>query len=239
MIKFFRKIRRNLLSEGKTGKYFKYAIGEIVLVVVGILIALSINNWNEANKEKKLEYDILRQLGKNLEEDIDNMNSIIEYQKLTISSQNSLIRWMESDASYNDSIASSIISSYFYNPFAARKGQYESLKQIGLRKISNDSLRNQISNLYETTNPEYSGVEVIYEREIKKLVDKSDVHFNELTWTSRIELNDIQKFKSDNKYLFQLKYLRNLGEELQLRLMNNKKEFELTLKMIEHELRKQ
>ena len=43
MIKFFRKIRRKLLSEGKTGKYLKYAIGEIVLVVIGILIALGIN----------------------------------------------------------------------------------------------------------------------------------------------------------------------------------------------------
>lgn len=52
MIKFFRKIRQNLLSEGKTGKYFKYAIGEIILVVIGILIALQINNWNENRKEK-------------------------------------------------------------------------------------------------------------------------------------------------------------------------------------------
>jgi len=47
MIKFFRKIRQNLIMENKTGKYFKYAIGEIVLVVIGILIALQINNWNE------------------------------------------------------------------------------------------------------------------------------------------------------------------------------------------------
>jgi len=51
MIKFFRKIRQNLLMENKTGKYFKYAIGEIVLVVIGILIALQINNWNEGRKE--------------------------------------------------------------------------------------------------------------------------------------------------------------------------------------------
>ena len=57
MIKFFRKIRYNLMETGKTGKpafaagrYFKYAIGEIVLVVIGILIALQINNWNEVRK---------------------------------------------------------------------------------------------------------------------------------------------------------------------------------------------
>lgn len=47
MIKFFRTIRQNLIMENKTGKYLKYAIGEIVLVVIGILIALSINTWNE------------------------------------------------------------------------------------------------------------------------------------------------------------------------------------------------
>lgn len=57
MIKFFRKIRQNLLSEGKTGKYFKYAIGEIILVVIGILIALQINNWNENRKNKIAEAD--------------------------------------------------------------------------------------------------------------------------------------------------------------------------------------
>jgi hypothetical protein len=47
MIKFFRHIRRSLLEQNKMGKYFKYAIGEILLVVIGILIALSINNWND------------------------------------------------------------------------------------------------------------------------------------------------------------------------------------------------
>jgi len=55
MIKFFRKIRQNLLRENKTRKYYKYAIGEITLVVIGILIALQINNWNE-NIEKQRFY---------------------------------------------------------------------------------------------------------------------------------------------------------------------------------------
>ena len=52
MIKFFRKIRQNLLSEGKTGKYLKYAIGEIILVVIGIFIAIQLNNLNEERKLK-------------------------------------------------------------------------------------------------------------------------------------------------------------------------------------------
>lgn len=53
MIKFFRHIRKSLLMENKTSKYFKYAIGEIILVVIGILIALQINNWNEARKSQQ------------------------------------------------------------------------------------------------------------------------------------------------------------------------------------------
>ena len=62
MIKFFRKIRQNLLMENKTGKYFKYAIGEIVLVVIGILIALQINNWNELKKLKEKENVFLKEI---------------------------------------------------------------------------------------------------------------------------------------------------------------------------------
>ena len=69
MIKFFRHIRQNLIMENKTGKYFKYAIGEIVLVVIGILIALQINNWNENRKLNSNEKVILTDLVEDLELD--------------------------------------------------------------------------------------------------------------------------------------------------------------------------
>src|SRR6056297_3467214 len=62
MIKFFRKIRQNLLQENRFSKYLLYAIGEIVLVVLGILIALQINNWNENRKERIAESVLLTQL---------------------------------------------------------------------------------------------------------------------------------------------------------------------------------
>ena len=69
MIKFFRKIRYNLMETGKTTKYFKYAIGEIILVVIGILIALQINNWNEHKKERTLEQEYYCLLLEELEQD--------------------------------------------------------------------------------------------------------------------------------------------------------------------------
>ena len=69
MIKFFRKIRQNLLMENKTGKYIKYAIGEIFLVVIGILIALQINNWNENQNKLLLKKDYMVSLTNDYQKD--------------------------------------------------------------------------------------------------------------------------------------------------------------------------
>jgi hypothetical protein len=76
-MKFFRKIRYKLMSENKTGKYFKYAVGEIVLVVIGILIALSINNWNENRKQKETLYGIFQIIKEDILIDLTEINSFI------------------------------------------------------------------------------------------------------------------------------------------------------------------
>jgi hypothetical protein len=81
MIKFFRHIRQNLLMENKTGKYFKYAIGEIVLVVIGILIALQINNWNENRKSNIEEMAILKAMKTDFKETKNRAEETIESQK--------------------------------------------------------------------------------------------------------------------------------------------------------------
>jgi len=81
MIKFFRKIRQNLLSEGKTGKYFKYAIGEVVLVVIGILIALQINNWNELRKAIDREHSLYQNILIDLENEDIILNSALDQYK--------------------------------------------------------------------------------------------------------------------------------------------------------------
>ncbi|MDO1501168.1 DUF6090 family protein [Winogradskyella maritima] len=79
MIKFFRKIRYNLMKKGKTGRYFKYAIGEIILVVVGILIALQINNWNENRKKQLLKKSYATNLISDLQKDTTQLNARLKY----------------------------------------------------------------------------------------------------------------------------------------------------------------
>ena len=73
MIKFFRNIRKDLMEKNKTSKYLKYAIGEIVLVVIGILIALQINNWNQDRIEHKETKVLLSNLSLDIEENIKNL----------------------------------------------------------------------------------------------------------------------------------------------------------------------
>ena len=88
MIKFFRRIRQRLLTENKFSKYLIYAIGEIVLVVIGILIALQINNWNEYQKERKSEHLILSEIRDNLKYDLNDFESnITTLQNKSISSK--------------------------------------------------------------------------------------------------------------------------------------------------------
>ena len=73
MIKVFRKIRNDLMEKNKTGKYLKYAIGEIVLVVIGILIALQVNNWNEHQKIITNEQEVLKSLEKEITKNIEQL----------------------------------------------------------------------------------------------------------------------------------------------------------------------
>ncbi|PQB06767.1 hypothetical protein BST83_06060 [Polaribacter filamentus] len=74
MIKFFRNKRYDLMENNKTGKYFKYAIGEVILVVIGILIALQINNANEHLKSENIKQNYYIQIAADLDKEVENIN---------------------------------------------------------------------------------------------------------------------------------------------------------------------
>ena len=78
MIKFFRHIRKSLLEQDKMGKYFKYAIGEIILVVIGILIALQINNWNEGRKSQLKSHNYLKRLKVDLDVVLEDVKESLD-----------------------------------------------------------------------------------------------------------------------------------------------------------------
>ena len=101
MIKFFRNIRQNLIMENKTSKYLKYAIGEIVLVVIGILIALQINNWNEVRKSDSQVQLLLNNLVEAINQDIDYLQSSAILHEFRSNSLRYLVKMSDNDFEFN------------------------------------------------------------------------------------------------------------------------------------------
>lgn len=151
MIKFFRKIRQNLLSEGKTGKYFKYAIGEIVLVVIGILIALQINTWNESRKQKQVEKQVLKSLFQEIEKDKNALKQIdYKYKKdlLDISYFRKLY-WKE-QLSMADALDLKKFFGFVNHDVNPNRITYDEMISTGkLYYLSNENLVNKIIDYYE------------------------------------------------------------------------------------------
>jgi len=150
MIKFFRKIRFDLTEKNKTGKYLKYAIGEIVLVVIGILIAITINNWNESNKENEIGLGYLYRIHSNLVKDNsylvkkeliaqDNQKSFYNYIQSMYLEQSSTVEFRE------------LTSSVFWDSknLILEDKTYEEITNSGkFSFIKNEELRNQIMDYY-------------------------------------------------------------------------------------------
>jgi hypothetical protein len=172
MIKFFRHIRQNLLAENKTGKpalsagrYFKYAIGEIILVVIGILIALQINNWNENRKQnnRSLEYHqrIYEDLARLTEKGDDlkaNADRILTSITKTVSLLESKKELTSEDRKTVDFVMIWFSRTTYQLPTLST---YEEMKSNGdLNLIYDVKLRNQITDFYN------------YLEQVEKVYDK-------------------------------------------------------------------
>jgi hypothetical protein len=149
MIKFLRKIRQKMLVENKFSKYLLYAIGEIILVVIGILIALSINNWNENRKKITVEIHVLKDIKSDLQENIINLEEGII--QLGASKTNTLkvISMYEHKTPYHDSLLPTFSNFIgMWDPDFTYAG-FENLKCLGVNLITNVHFRKEIIILLE------------------------------------------------------------------------------------------
>lgn len=152
MLKFFRAIRQRLLSDNKFSKYFLYAIGEIILVVIGILIALQINTWNSARINQKKEINYLQEIRLNLVSDTLKIKDVIAF---NILKEKAIIDCIEELANPNAAMnrvraigqRMNILGSYeIFKPNNLGFQNLMSAQQLDL--ISNDSLRKMLLDFY-------------------------------------------------------------------------------------------
>lgn len=203
MLNFLRKFRRTNMNS----KYLKYAIGEIVLVVIGILIALWINNLNEQSKEKAYEKRMLSELKVALDNDIANFK---RYEDLLDGWNYSLIYLTDALNASNPSELNK--DSIFYHLdmiegfgvyFAYSTGPYESIRSSGLDKISNDDLRSAIANLYSSDLP---SSDIWINEILRKNIEKKFDLFSEL-FASKLTVTDAKV--EDELIMANLKFLND------------------------------
>ena len=162
MLKYFRRTRQKLFVEGSAKRYFFYAVGEIILVVIGILIALQINNWNENRKDKILEKEYLNRLLSDIEFDQQWLKTY------TLDRYDKKVKSLEIGKAYyqdnyiiKDTLQFLNIISYGgvfgFADWNLNKNTYNELISTGnLRKIKSDILRTKITDYYEESNAKSS-----------------------------------------------------------------------------------
>jgi len=225
MIKFFRKIRQKLLTENKFRKYLLYAIGEIILVVIGILIALQINNWNEKEKLKVEEIKFLKNFKESLTSDIEFNNFRFDKYDLTKASISILLNHMEQDLPYQDSLK------YHFgritNTWTPKINTevFEALKSKDLNLISNDDLRDKLISYYSRSS---TVLDAQINKYVQRIEDANSTIFNtrfNALWNGdyekyrmtknfddlKLEMvpNNYDELKKDKEFMYFLRSLKN------------------------------
>lgn len=184
MIKFFRKIRFKLINDHKTRTYLKYTIGEIVLVVIGILIALQINNWNEHRIEENQLNEYLLAIKKNIQNDIIVLNKDAIFRdslkSKNIRAREEFKRGILTIETMNE--AQRFFYEFYFTP---NKSGYDAIKSSGLfGKLTNSSLDSLLHKYYV-------GLENIHEKEVSFNTFIENVEYDYRTTFAPIEIFEI------------------------------------------------
>ena len=168
MFKFFRRIRQDLISNGKTTKYFKYAIGEIALVMIGILLALQVSNWNAINKEQKVEKRYLSELILDLKTDSLVISKFINDSDTQLKYKNNLIEMFNNKATFSEDSLAIFFNiqwqvTYSFNPITTTLDEMKSTGNIGI--IRNSDLRRKILETYNNYTIHINQDQSIYDEQ--------------------------------------------------------------------------
>jgi len=202
MIKFFRKIRQKLLTENKFTKYLIYAIGEIVLVVIGILLALQINNSNERRKTEILEMQYLNRIEQDLISDIEYFDRRINESDNLVKAHYFFIHQAYLEQSnavkFRELVANINLNS---EHLITQNTTYLELQNAGRMNIlKNDLLKSKIIFLYKEIEIKSSHIKEYNEATAGRLQDLSLTFFK--YWDPYKEIFDDPEMFNDNEWNF-------------------------------------
>jgi hypothetical protein len=243
MPRIFNTIRQRLLKENRLTRYLIYAVGEILLVVIGILIALNINNTSAEKKTRGKELALLQEMQKNLTTDLRDVRFNVAGNKGRIRSNEAVLKALQDRAALDDSLKhhfGNILGNY---QISENTAAWENLKSAGIDLISDDSLRNAISALYS--------MKYVYLENVEKGLD-DDYQWNqvypqvlehlnvEAMWVSatpvdHVRLMDDRKFQEVLKMnLFIRKYMQGQYEAMEQDIASLLAQLEDHIRTLQH-----
>jgi hypothetical protein len=237
MIKFFRKIRQRLLSENKISKYLIYATGEIALVVIGILIALQLNNWNTDNKASIEEIELLKEMQFNLEKDLKDCIWNVNRNQDLLKSNSIVLQHLEERTPFHDSLKVHYANLLGTTTQLRNMSAYDNLKSKGINLIANDSLRQNITTVYSAR---------YYYIEMKELEYDNQIQLNQVIpqLNGKVLINNILKtgypINIEKLYLDNnLKGTLNTNINVKLFMINAYKNLEIDIQNLIEQIKKE
>ena len=149
MLRFFRKFRKQLINSKSFSKYLVYAVGEILLVMVGILLALQVNNWNEDRKAKAIEIAMYKEIKSDIVESVGDIESGLSVQYSGLRRSLLIQKCIKNKLPESDSFGLLLILSDDDDQFFPKTSGFEALKSVGLTSLKNDTLRESITGLFQ------------------------------------------------------------------------------------------
>ncbi|WP_051229739.1 DUF6090 family protein [Psychroserpens burtonensis] len=194
------------MEKNKTGTYVKYAIGEIVLVVIGILIALSISNWNENQKDKETEFYVLEEILNNLKEDALLIEGIIAKREDANTSAKNMLGYLKQDTVDVDVLSRDFLNYLSFERYFPINNAYEILKSKGL-KLSNNKLTTRISRYYDyEQNKVNFSIKDVEDAILIILNDKNSI----IRFVNTFNLNEYVELTEPNSTTFKNELYREL-----------------------------
>lgn len=241
MIKFFRRIRQRLLDEGNLKRYFIYAIGEILLVVIGIVIALSISKWNSDVNDKETEQRLLYELSQGIKNDKLLIENELFKTNNAISNLNKLDSLLKYDIPKpNEDLNHLFGTVYGMKHLRLNLALYENLKSVGLGIVEDEKLRAQIIRVFEYHYAQIGGI-LDVESDINQVIRPYYLsNFISIKFSEYAIPIDIEKLWIDSYYKNIIYYrIETLEVNQKVFYKNSITNINLLLKLIDNSLKKE
>ena len=166
------RILNHLKSE-----WYKYVL-DIVVVILGILIAFNLDQWRDTRNNKKKEIEILKEFKSALSADLEEMKFNIQLHEYSIQSSSIILKVIKENLPYDDSLDACFAYTHAFSTFSGRVGPIEQLKNTNLAVVSNDKLRLEIISMYDEAYPRIRLVELAIKRDYEQLRDFDRLYFD-------------------------------------------------------------